>query len=201
MKAILKSPRSIKALSVSCAVAAVLAGSPGAMAEQTTDNSAPYSTAANLDFRVIIPTFLRFRIGNPVGITLVEFDMTGSEDLVGDGSNVARTNGGAVPVQLVFNGGTTASVQANAPAGLTNGGAGNIPYSEILSSSDNLNLDAPILVNGLGVAVPVLGGGSGILNQSANWTFQYSNTNVVPGGTYGGAGVNGGRVVYTATAP
>jgi hypothetical protein len=177
-------------------------GSPQVLAEQTTDNTGPpYSTAANLDFRVVIPTFLRFRIGNPVGITLVDFDMSGSEDLVGDGSDVARTNGGAVPVQLVFNGGTTASIQATAPAGLTNGSGGTIAYSEILSSSDNANLDAPILVNGLGVAVPVLGGGSGILNQSANWTFSYSNTNVVPGGTYGGVNVNGGRVVYTATAP
>ncbi len=40
---------------------------------------------------------------------------------------------------------------------------------------------------------------TGVVNQSAAWTYSYANSVVVPAGTYGGVGVNNGRVTYTAS--
>lgn len=139
----------LKHASLVLAAGAALAAIAPAKAEQTTDVSAPYSTAANLDFRVVIPTFLRLRIGSAGGvIDLVDFDMTASPDNVGSATPVARTNGGVVPVLIAFNGGTTASISATAPATGLLSGANAIPYSEIDTTSSNANFDPPVLVNG-----------------------------------------------------
>jgi hypothetical protein len=40
-----------------------------------------------------------------------------------------------------------------------------------------------------------------MVRQEGKWTYSYANNQVVAAGTYGGAGVNNGRVTYTATMP
>ena len=43
--------------------------------------------------------------------------------------------------------------------------------------------------------------GTKVVSRTANWTFAYSNTDVVGAGTYGGVNTNDGRVTYTASMP
>ena len=58
------------------------------------------SAPVNLDFRVIIPKFLTFRVGvdTPGNISLIEFDLTGLP--VGDSTPRAGTGGDAGPGQV-----------------------------------------------------------------------------------------------------
>jgi hypothetical protein len=61
-------------------------------------------------------------------------------------------------------------------------------------------LAPPLLVDGATTTTTLTAVGK-IVQQDAKWTFAYANNTVPPAGTYGGAGVNGGRVTYTASVP
>ena len=79
--------------------AAVLAAVP-MMANAESDfqtGAGALNANARLDFRVVVPKFLRFQVGSAAGVVdLVEFSVPAAN--VGDGTDIARTNGGAVPV-------------------------------------------------------------------------------------------------------
>ena len=158
---------------------------------------------ASLDFRIVIPKFIRFEVGTPTSgtVDLVEFDLTASAASVGSGTDIARTNGGVVPVRIQSNGGNI-SLVGTTTGGLTDGSE-SISFAEILSSSSNAQLNAPTLVdNAASATVTVTPNvGTRVVNRTADWTFAYSNTNFVAAGTYGGVNVNNGRVVYTASLP
>lgn len=161
------------------------------------------SANARLDFRVVIPKFVRFQVGSAgATVDLVDFDLTASAANVGDGSDIARTNGGAVPVLLQSNNGNV-SLTATTLGQLNNGAGENISFAEILSTSSDANLSVPVLVDGgTSAAITVTPNvGARVINRTANWTFAYSNTNFVGSGTYGGVNVNNGRVTYTAALP
>ncbi len=196
--------------------AAVAAASSAAMvpqaafAEQVTDVAAPFSAAARIDFRIIIPGFLRFRVGT-VGVTIdqITFDMTSTPGNVGNTTPVAGTGGDAA--------GTGANVQVQANNGQvtiteTNNSAGNglgtgtvadgyISYAQIgTTSTDIPNFPAPTLSNaGGGTSAPLLNAGK-VTNRTAIWNYAYLNATIPSSGTYGGS-TNGGRVTYTATTP
>lgn len=158
---------------------------------------------ARLDFRIVIPKFVRFQVGSAgATVDLVDFDLTASAANVGDGSDIARTNGGSVPVLLQSNNGNV-SLTATTLGQLNNGAGENISFTEILSTSSDANLNVPTLVDGAtSAAVTVTPNvGARVINRTANWSFAYSNSNFVGSGTYGGVNVNNGRVTYTAALP
>jgi len=154
---------------------------------------------ARLDFSVIIPKFIRFQVGTPLGVVdLVEFSVPAAN--VGDTTDIARTNGGVVPVLIQSNNGNV-SVIGTTLGQLSNGGGQNISFAEILSTSSNVALGVPTLVNGAASAAVTVTPNVGtlVVDRTANWSFAYSNTNLVAAGTYGGINLNNGRVTYTAT--
>jgi hypothetical protein len=156
---------------------------------------------ARLDFRVVIPKFIRFQVGSAgTVIDLVEFTVPAAN--VGDGTDIARTNGGAVPVLLQSNNGNV-SLTGTTLGQLNNGAGQNISFAEILSTSSNVALGVPTLVDGAASAAVTVtpNVGTQVVNRTANWSFAYSNTNFVGAGSYGGVNVNNGRVTYTASLP
>jgi hypothetical protein len=156
---------------------------------------------ARLDFRVIIPKFLRFQVGSAgTVIDLVEFTVPAAN--VGDGTDIARSNGGVVPVLVQSNSGNV-SIIGTTLGQLNNGAGQNISFAEILSTSSNVALGVPTLVDGAASAAVAVtpNVGTQVVNRTANWSFAYSNTNFVGAGSYGGVNVNNGRVTYTASLP
>jgi hypothetical protein len=156
---------------------------------------------ARLDFRVVVPKFIRFQVGSAGNVVdLVEFTVPAAN--VGDGSDIARTNGGAVPVSLQSNNGNV-SLTATTLGQLNNGAGENISFAEILSTSSDPLFNAPTLLNGAtSAAITVTPNvGTRVINRTANWSFAYSNTNFTGAGNYGGVNVNNGRVTYTASLP
>ena len=83
---------------------------------------------ARLDFRVVIPKFIRFQVGSPgATVDLVEFTVPAAN--VGDGTDIARTNGGVVPVLLQSNNGNV-SLTGTTLGQLNNGAGENISFAE-----------------------------------------------------------------------
>lgn len=160
------------------------------------------TATTNLDFRIIIPKFIRFQVGSAgATVDLVEFSVPAAN--VGNATPVARTNGGVVPILLQGNGGNISLVGTTTGAGGLTNGSEFISYAEITSSSSNAQLNAPTLVdNAASATVTVTPNvGASVVNRTADWTFVYDNSNIVAAGTYGGVNVNNGRVVYTASLP
>lgn len=179
-----------------------MAASLPALAESDFQTGAGALNAnARLDFRVVIPKFLRFQVGSAgTVIDLVEFTVPAAN--VGDGTDIGRTNGGAVPVLLQGNAGNI-SVIGTTLGQLNNGAGQNISYAEILSTSSNAALNVPTLVDGAASAAITVtpNVGTQVVNRTANWSYAYSNTNFVAAGSYGGVNINNGRVTYTASLP
>jgi len=188
---------------------AAIAVSQFASAEQTQATGAgALSTNANLDFSLVIPRFLRFRVGTASAtIDQITFTVPGAN--VGDSTAVAGTGGDAgggtaANVTVVGNGGQITITEANNSTGLGLKHATlaeYINYSQIsTASSDAVNLQRPVLSNAGGnTSLPVLNSGN-VTNRSAVWTYSYLNTTVPSAGTYG-TNANGGRVTYTASMP
>jgi hypothetical protein len=138
-------------------------------------------------------------------IDLITFSPAGT---VGNGIAVAGTGGdltgGAETAAIVSNSG---SVTLNATAGgaLGDGNGDTIPFTQITTAAITLTsgtaLPTPVLTNGTSSNVVLTAPATKFITQDAKWTYSFANAAVVPGGTYGGAGVNNGRVVYTATMP
>jgi hypothetical protein len=183
------------------ALVAILAAPLGANAESSVATGAgALSTNARVDFQITIPKFVALRVGTNSGtIDLVSFTVPAAN--VGNGTAVAGTGGdlggGAVTATVLGNGGNV-TLQANTPGAINNGGTGTINWSQITTASNNVNLPAPVLANGASATVTVTAA-AGVVNQTATWTYSYANTGVVVPGTYGGVGVNNGRVTYTAS--
>ncbi len=168
---------------------------------------------ASLDFRVIIPRVLFLGVGagatavppvNNTSVNLVTFDYTTNPGAVGAGSGspAAVITGAVVPVRVVGNNGQIVLTAATAGA-LSNGSGDTIPWTEISAASSLLALPSPVIpANGTGAGSNVtLSSGTKITDRSANWTFSFANTAVVPAGTYGAIVANNSRVTYTATMP
>lgn len=198
----MKTVSTLRAFALSGIVAASFAAIAPAHADSKfTTGAGAISAAPQLDFRVIIPKFIRFSVGTAVDgtVDLVEFTVPAAN--VGDTSDIARTNGGAVAVSLLSNGGNV-TLTGTTTGALTDG-VENISFAEILSTSDSAGLNAPTLVDGAASAPLTItpNVGTKVVNRTANWSFAYSNTNVVGAGSYGGVNTNNGRVTYTASLP
>jgi hypothetical protein len=198
----MKFSRNFRSAGAVSLIALALAAALPAHAESDFQTGAGALNAnARLDFRVVIPKYIRFQVGSAgATVDLVEFSVPAAN--VGDGSDIARTNGGTVPVLLQSNNGNV-SLTGTTLGQLNNGTGENISFAEILSTSSDPNLNVPTLVDGgTSAAITVTPNvGTRVVNRTANWSFAYSNTNFVGAGSYGGVNVNNGRVTYTAALP
>jgi len=142
------------------------------------------TASADLDFEIIIPSFVYFQVGDPNAGTVdtVQFDLTGLS--VGSGTDVPAT-AGAVPVVLRSNAANT-EIVADISAGAPDDGGGNfIPFTEILPTAGG-----PIPVPAFGGAAINFGGP---MNLTDDWTYTYDNVGSYLPGTYTTT------VTYTAT--
>jgi hypothetical protein len=200
-------------LLVKSAMALALAAPLLVSAESVVSTGAGALTAsARLDFRIIIPKVLFLAVGsgaagatltaNPT-IDLVTFDYTTNAAAVGTGAVAGAITGNVVPVRVVGNNGAI-SVTANTVGALTNGAATDtIAWTEITAvSSDAANFPHPAIpAAGAGAAASIAVSSGKVTNRTANWTYSYANSAVVPAGTYGAIVANNSRVTYTASMP
>lgn len=192
---------------------AVLAALPlAANAESNYSTGAGALTAsAKLDFQVVVPKVLSLRVGTGANFTtnaaidMITFTVPAAN--VGNSTAVAGTGGttgaSGVTASLVGNGGNI-TLKADTVGAMNNGAAAEtISFGQISTASNNASLPAPILVDGAATAASsvTVNATNKVVNQSATWTYSYANSVTPAAGTYGGAGVNNGRVTYTASMP
>lgn len=194
-----------KALLLQSALAVALATPLLASAESQLVTGAGNATA-RLDFRVIVPRVLFLGVGTGATsfatnttIDTVTFDYSANPAAVGTGAPASLITNNVVPVRVVGNNGQV-TLAASTTGALTNGTTDTIPWSQITATSSQAGLPSPVIPNtGAGVASNVaLTAGTKITSQTADWTFSYANSAVVPPGTYG---TTNGRVTYTAAMP
>lgn len=169
------------------------------------------SAVARLDFRVIIPRVLFLGVGTgatavPVAtntnVDLVTFDYTTNPAAVGTGAVAGGITGNVVPVRVVGNNGQVVLTATTAGA-LSNGAGDTIPWTQISATTSAATLPSPVIpATGTGAGSNVtISTGTKITDRSADWTFSFANSAVVPAGTYGATVANNSRVTYTATMP
>lgn len=184
----------------------------------TVTGAGALNTSARLDFRVTIPKVLFLRVGTGglygaaanATVDLIDFTVPAASLGNGVAQNATAGSGdlgnGAVTALLRSNAGVV-TLTANTLGALGNGAGDTIPWSEIAIA--NSNLVTPAFANTFPhlAALPASGASANfapapvakVTNVGSTWTFTYRNTNTVPAGTYGGVGVNNGRVTYTAS--
>jgi hypothetical protein len=179
--------------------------------------NAPGATA-HVDFTIVIPKILYLRVGTGSPYTTGALTSVNTIDLitfspaagtVGNGTAVAGTGGdlnnGVETAAIVSNSGNVTLSATAAGGGLSDGNGDTIPFTQITTAATTLTsgtaLPAPVLTNGTSANVVLTAPATKFITQDAKWTYSFANATVVPGGTYGGVGVNNGRVVYTATMP
>jgi hypothetical protein len=199
--------RNLKTLVLAAACGLALAASVPAVAESTTvTGGPPLATNARHDFQVVIPRFLQFRVGvlGAGNFSMVNCDMTANAAVMGDGTDQGCTGGDATGgisnVSVRSNSGQVSLVVTT--LGALSNGTDTMPFSEVITASSTANIPAPVLTTGAtSPAVAVVLNGGAITDRTATWTYTFNNSAVYAPGTYGGAGVNNGRVTYTASSP
>lgn len=186
----MKNVRAFRGLALTGVAALGLIAMTPALADSDFQTGGGALTAsADLQFRVIVPRFIDFRVGS-AGNTVDNVDFTVPAANVGDGNAIARDGGAAIAVALKSNVGNVA-LAASGPANLTSGG-NTIAWTEITgTSSDAAGLPVPAV----GAAATTLTATNGVIDRTADWSFSYENNNLVGAGTYTGT------VTYTASAP
>lgn len=195
--------------------AAVLAATPMLASAESDFVSGTGNASADLDFQIVIPRILFLRVGTGTNfadngtIDLISFNVPGAS--VGNGTAVAATaasgdlGNGTVTARVLGNGGNVTLTSATLGA-LSNGAGSTISYSEISTAVAALGgvpgaaMPHPTLAD-TGTGSVALTATLGVVNRGATWTYSYDNTNLVAPGTYGGVGVQNGRVTYTASTP
>jgi hypothetical protein len=158
------------------------------------------SASARLNFRVTIPRVLYLRVGSGTDFTpsatIDEVLFTATSANIASGTAIAGTPANTA-VRVLSTAGSNVSLTATGAAGGLVNGANSIAWSRITGSSSNAALPHPAIGNGVAGAVSTLTATAGVVNQSANWSFNYANatTDIYQAGDYTG------QVTYTATAP
>jgi len=182
------------------ALAVLSAVSGHVLAESGTSTNAPFSVANRVDFSLVIPAVLYFRVGTDAAATIDVITFSPAAANVGDSSVIAGVGGdatgGKVNVTVRGNHGqvTIATTVASAN-GLGTGvpADGFVSYGEIATSSSDANVPAPTLANAGIANVNVLLNSNKSTNRTAVWTYTYANSTTPTAGTYSG------RATYTAT--
>ena len=204
----------VSSMALACALPAV------SHAESNFTNPAASTSTASgrLDFTVVVPSvlFLRIGTGGAVGVAGAVIDgltFTVPATNIGDSTVIAGTGGdltnGAVTVRVFSNFGSNVTLNSGISGQLANVAGDTIPWSQIAVVAAALSAATAGFTNaaithpafsattGAGTAT-TLTAASRLVRQEGKWTFSYSNTAVVPAGTYGAPGTSG-RVTYTAT--
>ena len=189
-------------------VAAALAA-PRAHAGSSTDGAGALDLNQALNFTVVYPRFLRFRVGS-AGSGVVD-RITFSPTVANLGNATALTGAGGdaggstANVEVVGNNGQVTITPTNNSGGLGLGTGsaadGFISYAQIETLTSNGSLPAPVLSNAGGTASQPALNSAMVTARTAQWTYRYLNATVPSAGTYGAGGGTGGRVTYTATMP
>lgn len=193
------------------ALLAVLPLAANAESNYTTGAGA-ISASAKLDFQVVVPKILSLRVGtganftNNPAVDMITFTVPAAN--VGNSTAVVGTGGttgpSGVTASLVGNGGNI-SLKADTVGAMNNGAAlETISFGQISTTSSNpAGLPAPTLVDGAATlaSTVTVNATNKVVNQTATWTYSYANSVTPAAGTYGGAGINNGRVTYTASMP
>ena len=191
----MKTVRSIRGLALSGVAALGLIAMTPALAESDfVTGAGAISANASVDFQINVPRFISFQVGsNGATVDEVVFNVPAAN--IGDGGDIAASSNGTLAVDLLSNAGAI-NLTATTGGALSNG-SDTISWSEILTSSSDAGLGVPVIVDGAtGAATTIAANvGSSVVNRNADWTFDYSNTDVVGAGTYTGT------VTFTATAP
>ncbi len=202
--------RNVSTVLVILAAASAFAPAPVVAEQPATDTTAPFSVNARMNFRVVYPRFLFFRVG-ATGAAVANLAFAVPAAAVGDSNQVFATGGNtgvggrALTVDVLGNNGQVTITATNSSAGLGLGTGvpadGFINYNQISTTSDSGALPAPTLTNAGGtISLPTLNTGL-VTQRSATWTYAYLNTTVPSSGIYGGTPARGGVVTYTATMP
>jgi hypothetical protein len=173
---------------------AVMGAAVAAHAESNLSTAAgPTSATARLNFQVTIPRviFLRVGTGTDIAVNTAVDTVNFAVPLASLGNGTAVAGGAAVSARVVSTGGNVSLTATGAAGGLTGPGAA-IAWSEITGGSNNGSLPHPAIGNGVAGATSSLTATSGVVNQSANWSFNYGNTGTLAAGNYTG------QVTYTA---
>lgn len=209
----------MKKLTVIAAASAALLFPMLSHAESDVNTAAGPSTAkANLDFTVTIPRVLFLQVGtgtalaDNTAVDMVTFNVGAT--VLGDGTDVAASSGGAVTVRVFGNAGDI-GLTASTTGPLKNTTGETMPWSEIKVTSAAAVVPATGYLGAaivhptipLGVAALNTGASSPItatnkvVRQEAVWTFAYDNTAAYAAGTYGSTTANNSRLLYTASLP
>ena len=180
------------------AAASGMATSAHAESDITTAAAGAISASARLDFRITVPKIIFLQVG-----TGTAFSDVGTIDRVDMALSVANvTSGGAVAAaagvttRVLGNGGAVSLNAQGTAGGLSNGSGQTIAWSQVTSASSNASLPHPAIGNGVNGATATLAASLGVVNQTTNWTFGFSNSlGTIASGTYDG------QVVYTAALP
>jgi hypothetical protein len=177
------------------AVAALSAGFAAHAESNFATGSGALSTTGRLDVSVVVPKVIFLQVGTgslmTVNTTVDTVTFTLTTGNVGSGASVAA---GATVATRVLSTGGDVSLTANGVSGGPATGGNSIAWSQFSATSSNAALPHPGTIgNGVAGTAATLTATAGVFNQSANWTFNYANTNVMAAGTYTG------RVTYTAS--
>ena len=142
----------------------------------------------DLDFEIIIPTVIYFRVGNPAAGVVDTITLQDDNTDLLDGSGFT----GSIAVELISTAGDV-NITANISSDLTRTTApiATIPFSDIAVTSTNIQ--APPLINGSSVNSSV---GGTVINETDTWNFAYTVPATPPP-----EGIYEGTVTYTVSTP
>ena len=186
---------------------ALLSASANAGSQFETGDTTPLTASAHLDFTIVVPKFVALRVGtgaitasNPTVDSLV---FTVPADQIGNGTPVHAANS-EITAQVLGNNGPI-MLSATTPGAMNNGGGDVISYSQmdvaVAADTTATSLSHPVLVDGTSTSISLPTTSGRVTNLDGKWTFTYRNTNVVPGGTYGGVNTRNSRVTYSVSMP
>jgi hypothetical protein len=173
------------------------------------DNTAPFSVSARLNFQLVYPLFLRFRVG-ATGATVDTLAFAVPAASVGSGVPVSATGGdagggSALNVEVAGNNGQVTITATNSSGGLGIGTGtasdGRIDYNQIATATSVPQLPPPSLTNAGGTTSQPTLNSTLVTQRNAVWTYSYLNQTIPSAGSYGGSAALGGQVTYTATMP
>ena len=156
--------------------------------------------SARLDQRVTVPRVIFLRIGTGTNYAnnavrdRVTFTVTPGN--FASGTPITGTPSvGPIVAHVLSNGGDVSFRARGTNGGLNAGGGNRIAWTQIVPASSSGTLPHPAIGNGVAGPVTTLLAAAGIVDRSATFTFNYSNSTPVAAGTYNG------RVTYTASLP